>query len=112
MMIEKTTLDYLSLKLRPIKVALETPEKAPQKFVRIEKTAQALKNGISAATLAIQSYAPSLYEAAALSQRVIVAMLGIDELSAIGGVRLINEHNFTNPQTKQYRYQAIFTIYF
>lgn len=112
MMIEKTVLDYLLLKLNPVKVALETPEKAPQQFVRIEKTAQSQSNGTKAATLVAQSYAPTLYEAAELSGEVINAMLGINELPQIGGVRLINEHNFTNPQTKQYRYQAIFTIYF
>lgn len=109
-MIEKTIKDYLSEHLAPISVTLERPVEAPDTYVLIDKTGSSLQNGIRTASIAIQSYAPSLYEAAALNEVVIELMLRIVELDSIAGCELDSDYNFTNTTTKQYRYQAVFDV--
>lgn len=112
MLIEQTVRQYLQEKLDPISVVLEIPETPPKKYVLIEKTGRGQKDHINKTTIAIKSHAQTLYDAAALSEAVVNAMLDIQMLDVIGGVEFINEHNFTDTRTKTYRYQAIFTIYF
>lgn len=118
-MIEKIIFDFLTEALRPTPVYMETPDKSPQtapsKWVLIEKTSSARSNKINTATIAIQSYAASLYEAADLNEAVKAAMLnddGLVSLGAIFGVSLNADYNFTDTTKKKYRYQAVFDINF
>ena len=73
-MIEKTILDYLGSKLAE-SVYMEVPEDPPQSFAVIEKTGSGEENGIFTATLAVQSHAETLYDAATLNETVKAAML-------------------------------------
>ena len=63
-MIEKIVLDYLNREL-DVPAYLEEPEKlTADRYVLIEKTGSSRSNYLKKATLALQSYAGSLYEAA------------------------------------------------
>lgn len=88
----------------------EMPEDLPQKYVLIEKTGSSKVNFISSATVAFQSYADSLFEAATLNEEVKVAVEDFIELDEVTSVRLNSDYNFTDTTTKKYRYQAVFDI--
>lgn len=79
-------------------------------YVVIEKTGSDENNYLSSATFAFQSYAPSLYAAAALNEKVKQAVKSLIELDDIRGVKLNSDYNFTDTTTKEYRYQAVFDI--
>ena len=108
-MIEKNILDYLSQQLS-VPVYMERPESPPEKYVLIEKTGSGKRNQIYDATLAIQSYAPSMYEAAVLNETVKDAMDSAITLSNISRVSLNSDYNYTDTAMKAYRYQAVFDI--
>lgn len=108
-MIETTILEYLGRKL-DMNVYMEIPEKKPGAFVVIEKTGSSRMNHIESATLAVQSYGPTLVEAAKLNERVKRAMNDAIELSSIGSVRFSTDYNFTDTSLKHYRYQAVYDI--
>lgn len=82
----------------------------PEAYVIFEKTSSAKQNYASSATFAFQSYAPTLYEAASLNEKVketVESMINLDEIS---GIHLNSDYNYTDTQTKEYRYQAVFDI--
>lgn len=108
MMIEKIVLDYLSDKL-DVPAFMEIPKKEDT-FVLLEKTGSAQRDKIYDATIAIQSYAPSMFEAATLNQKVKDAMNDIIELNEICRVRLNSDYNYTDIESKRYRYQAVFDL--
>lgn len=83
-----------------------------EKFILIEKTGSSRENQLDSATLAIQSYAPTLYEAAELNEQVKELMLGAIALPEISSVSLNSDYNFTDTTTKRYRYQAAFEVYY
>ena len=108
-MIETTVLDYLRDRLG-VPVTMEVPEGASGTFVVLEKTGSSRQNYIRRATLAVQSYAPTLLSAAQLDDRVIEAMLALPELDRVAACRLERDYNFTDTETKKYRYQAVFAV--
>ena len=117
-MIEKVVLDYLTAELN-VPVMMEVPEvpsgdfpDVPARFVVIEKVGASKENHGTTASLAFQSYAESMYEAAALDEVVREAVENIIVLNAVAGVRLTSNYNHTDPRTKQYRYQCVYDIYY
>lgn len=89
---------------------LERPEKPPKSYVLFEKTGSGSNNHLPSSTLAFQSYAASMYEAAALNEKlkeVVESMITLDYISKI---KLNSDYNFTDTTTKEYRYQAVFDI--
>ena len=108
-MIETIVLDYLSSVL-PEPCSLEVPERPPARFVVLEKTGSSRKNFIDTAIFAVQSYAPSLFEAAELNERVKAAMDDLILLPDIFSSKLDSDYNFTDTATKKYRYQAVYNI--
>lgn len=108
-MIEKILLDYLTEELT-VPVYLERPVDPPDEFVLIEKTGSSKSNMITRATIAFQSYAETLYNAAILNTQVIAAVERSVELPEISAAKLNSDYNFTNTAMKQYRYQAVFNI--
>lgn len=109
-MIEKIVLDYLS-SIVDVPVYMEVPEKnIPKKYILIEKIGSSMTNHIYNASIAIQSYADSLLEAAYLNDEVIKAMLDIVTLKEVSASNLNSDYNFTDTSTKQYRYQALFDL--
>lgn len=112
-MIEKTVLDYLAEEL-DVPVYMQEPDNPrPEEantFVVMEKTGSSKDNRIFTSTIAIQSYAPTLYEAASLNETVKTAMDGITSLDGISSVALNSDYAYIKTATKQPRYQAVFDL--
>lgn len=108
-MIEKIMLDYLSETLS-VPVYMEEPETKPSTYVLLEKIGSSETNHIPVANMAVQSYGASLIEAAALNEIVKTAIKDSVQLTEISAVRLNSDYNFTDTETKRYRYQTIFVI--
>ena len=107
-MIAKTLLDYLSAKL-DVKVVMEAP-KETSNYVLIDQTGSSRTNHIITTTFALQSYGSTLYKAMQLNERVKAAMEGFAELGVVTRVELDTDYNFTNTATKQYRWQAVYSV--
>lgn len=107
-MIEKILLDYLDENLDEF-VGMEAPEQLSG-YVLIDKTGSSRNNHIITSTFAIQSYGETLYDAMLLNEKVTQAMDGFIELNQITRVELETDYNFTNTETKQYRWQAVYQI--
>lgn len=107
-MIEKIVLDFLEQKLT-VPVSMEVPDKG-KSYVVIEKTGGYKSNHVFSATMAVQSVAPSLIEAAELNEEVKLAMEQIEELEEVSSCSLNADYNFTDTTTKRYRYQAVFDL--
>lgn len=86
------------------------PAHPPDEFLVTEKTGGGFSNRISKATIIVQSYAPSLLEAAQLNGRAKAAMLGMAALNVIGSVKLNTDYNYTDTANKRHRYQAVFDL--
>lgn len=108
-MIEKVVLDYLGEKLG-VTVLAERPAREPEKYVLLEKTGSSTENYIEWATLAVQSYAPTMYEAMLLNAQVKSAMREITALQDISRCDCNSDYNYTDTAKKEYRYQAVFDI--
>jgi hypothetical protein len=108
-MIEKTILDYLNSQLT-VPAYMEIPADPPETFVLVERTSGSMENRIYHALFAVQSYAPTLYEAAGLNETVRDAMLSAVVLEEIASVRLNSDYNYTDTSTKQYRYQGVYDV--
>ncbi len=107
-MIEKIIADYLDSNLS-VPVSLEVPERKTS-YVVVEKTGSSERNQIFTATLAVQSYAPTLYEAALLNEAVKKVMRSAAKLTKVSACKLNTDYNFTDTDTKQYRYQAVYNL--
>lgn len=92
-------------------VYLEKPQRdIPQSYVLIEKTGSSVRDLVVNTTFAVQSYGPSLYEAASLNEKVKQAMLEVNAHNEFSKVALNSDYNYTNTVTKEYRYQAVFDV--
>lgn len=108
-MIAKQLLDYLSANLEGIYVGMEAPEQLTD-YVLIDQTGSSRTNHIITTTFAIQSYGSSLYDAMLLNEDVKDAMNGFLEADNVTRVSLDTDYNYTNTETKQYRWQAVYQI--
>ena len=106
-MIELILKNYLGSKLN-CPVLLEKPDDNTVEYVLLEKTGSSRSNHIDSATFAIQSYSGSLYEAATLNDSVKNALESIVYETEIASAKLNSDYNYTNTQTKEYRYQAVY----
>lgn len=108
-MIEKIILDHLASCLR-VPVYLEHRPDEPDSFVLIERIGSSRDNMITTVSFAIQSYGASMLEACRLNEEVKEAMDRSIELNSISRVSLDTDYNFTDTETKRYRYQAIYDL--
>lgn len=106
-MIEKEILSILS----DYRVYCERPPKAPKEWVLIERISQsAVLNGLLYETrIAVQSYGETLLQAAELDESVKNTLLNTD-VDTVTAIRLNASTNFTDPETKEYRYQSVYDI--
>ncbi len=86
------------------------PTTSPEKFIVVQKTGSSRSNHIYSSMVAVQSYAPTLYEAAQLNEIIIEAMDNLVTLDRVTGVDLNATYPFTKTATKQPRYQAVFDL--
>lgn len=108
-MIEQIVLDYLNSNLT-VPAYMERPENPPERYVIIEKLGGGERNHIQSATLAIQSIAESLYQAALLNDTVKAAMKSVVTCPEISSANLNSDYNFTDTTTREYRYQAVYDL--
>lgn len=110
-MIEKVVLDYLDRSL-DVAAFMEVPEDPPAEYLVIEKVGSGEKDQIGQATIAVKSHAKSLYRAAQINELVKSAMKTIAVSEEVFSAKLNSDYNFTDPSTKQYRYQAVYDIFY
>lgn len=108
-MIETTVLNFLGGRLA-VPVLAEVPEKPPGSFAVVEKTGGGRSNGLKQATVAVQSYGETLLQAARLDDDIVEAMAELATLAGVGACRLVRDYNFTDTESRRYRYQAVFEI--
>lgn len=108
-MIEEILLNYLNNALS-VPAYMEVPEKPPESYVIVEKTGGSEENHIFSSMFTVQSYAKTLYYAAKLNDEVKHVMYKAVQLPEICRVDLNSDYNYTDTQTKKYRYQAVFDI--
>lgn len=108
-MIETVVRDFLEEHLS-VPVYMEVPETEPERYVELEKVGSGKQDQICSASFAVKSYAPTLYQAAALNEEAKAAMEQLITLDEISGVKLDSDYPFTNTATKQRRYQALFDL--
>ena len=109
-MIEKVVYDYLTTALYPTQVFTEIRQGMPSKYVFFEKAGGGMRDRLRVSTFAVQSYGPSLIDAATLNHDVIEAMLNMVSEAEVTNVELNSDYNYTDMQTKTPRYQAVFEI--
>ena len=107
-MIEKELLDHLKNNL-DVDVFMEEHDRNDE-FVVIQKLGGGEEDYIFTSTFAVQSYSTSKYNAAVLNELVKSVMKRAVELDSISKVKLNSDYDFTDTETKRYRYQAIFVI--
>lgn len=108
-MIEFVLVDYLEAALS-VPVYMEKPEECVYPFVVLEKTGGTEKDYIPGATIAVQSYGGTLARTVKLNGRVKRAMLDAIQIDGIDSVKLNSDYNFTDTETKQYRYQGVYVV--
>ena len=108
-MIEKTILDYLGEHLS-VPVYMEEPINKPASYVLIERTGSSESDLIESTTLTLQSYGASLYDAAALNMAVKARIKQAVELPSVSAVYINSDYNFTDTETKRYRYQCVAVV--
>lgn len=108
-MIEKTILDYLGEHLT-VPVYMEEPIDKPASYVLIERTGSSETDLIESTTLALQSYGASLYDAAVLNMAVKARIKQAVELPSVSAVYINSDYNFTDTETKRYRYQCVAVV--
>lgn len=108
-MIETIIYNWLKQQL-DVPVYMEEPSEKPETFVLIEKTGSSRDNWINHATIAVQSYAMSMYKAAKLNESVKTALDQIVQLDEVGASTLNSDYNFTDTTTKRYRYQCVYDL--
>ncbi|MBA2796560.1 hypothetical protein [Streptococcus porcinus] len=108
-MIEIIITNYLAENLN-VPVFNEHQENEPDSFVLIDRTGGTKKNYLKTATIAFQSYAESKYKASLLNEELKQTIEKIEELPEISGVHLNSDYDYTDVQTKRYRYQAVYDI--
>lgn len=107
-------IEYLSARL-DVPVYGEVPETRPdaplpETFVVVEKTGSTETDKIKHATVAFQSWAPSLFDAMALNEEVKTAVASSVSESKISRAKCENDYNWTDDSIKQHRWQAMFDI--
>lgn len=110
-MLESTLIEYLGENL-DVSVYAEQPESLPDTFVLVERVGSSTYDRLCTASIAVQSYAGTMYEAAALNEEVKTAMdiENIGSLDIVAGCHLDTDYNFTDTSQKIYRFQAVFDL--
>ena len=114
MPIEALVIAHLSTALETQDVYAERPINVPAEYYVIERTGSGETNHIQRATIAVQSVSSeSLLRAAMMNEAVLRVMPRIVQTTDnVSCCRLNSAYNFTDTETKQYRYQAVFDLYY
>lgn len=119
-MIEAEIIQYLS-KYLPYPVYAERPENKDAKFYLVERVGGNLLHGLYHSMFAIQSIVSNaraseitLIDAIEMNDLLIKTMINDDggalKCPDVVKVELNSNYNFTDPDTDEYKYQAVFDI--
>lgn len=110
-MIETVILNHLMTELNTQDVYMEVPEtNLPDRFVVVEKTGGNMENHLWESSVAVQSYGPSMLAAAMLNESVKAAMDSLAEEPEVTKAAYDSDYNFTDTDTKRYRYQCVYDV--
>lgn len=109
MIIEAVVIEFLKDKL-DVPVVAETPNTEPDSYVRIERVGRKKQNFLITDSIAFQSYGTTMYNAAALDEKVQSLVFDLAKSTEVSGVHLASNYNATDISKKNYRYQCIFDI--
>lgn len=91
----------------------EVPVDKPEEYIIVEKTAGGESDYIREAMVAVQSISSeSLYRAMEINEAVKEAMSEMTDTEPAFSCQLNTDYNYTDTRTREYRYQAVFHIYF
>lgn len=107
-MIEATMRDFLEENLN-VPTYLEHEKSMPSEYIMIEKTGGSSNNFIFSSTLAIQSISTTMAKASKLNEK-IKALLLVNVPKSVSSCKLNSDYNFTDTETKKYRYQAVYDV--
>ena len=111
MIIEELARNYLDEKLNcPVWLEIPKGVTVPDEYVLVQKTGGGKYNHVKSAVLAIQSHSGSLVGAMDLNEAVKDAMDNFIEEVQVSKSSLNSDYNFTDTQSKTYRYQAVYDI--
>ena len=110
-MIETIVIGYLNNRLS-VPAYAERQENPETEYILVEKTGGGRRNLIENAMITIQSYAGSKFRAAQINQEVKAAMDQITALDNVSACKLNSDYDYTDTETKSYRYQAVYDITF
>ena len=114
MIIEELIIAYLKESEIPgvgTHVYAETPKDEPDEYIIVEKTGGPKEDGITHPTIAVQSLsAESLLRAAEINEAVKELMEDIPDYENVYGCVLNTDYNYTDTETRMYRYQAVFVL--
>ena len=108
-MIEEIIRDYL-LSVLDVPVYVDVPADPGDSYVVIERTGGSESEHIRSATVAVQSYGPRKLAAAELHERIFSTLPAIATGVRVSACDLNAEYDYTDTQTKRYRYQAVFDL--
>lgn len=114
MLIEEAVIRHLSNILGTDRVYAERPLDPPDEYYIVERTSSGEIDHIQSSMIAVQSISgSSLFRAAEMSEAVRKAMpLIVQYFDDVCSCKLNSMYNFTDTATKQYRYQAVFDVYY
>lgn len=102
--------NYLAGQLDDIPVNVQKPDGPPDLYVLIEKVGSFRNHGLWTDSFAVQSCGKNILEVMNLNQEIKTVLPGIVELDDFFRCECETDYNFTNTETKEYRYQAVFEI--
>ena len=114
MLIEAAVIGHLSNMLGTDNVFAERPVDPPEEYYIIERTSSGEINHIQSSMIAVQSISGvSLLRAAEMSEAVRRVMpLIVQNYEDVCSCKLNSMYNYTDTTTKQYRYQAVYDVYY
>lgn len=108
-MIEIVIKDFMA-KMLGVPIYFEFPHKPQSTFVVLKVSGNGRENLLDAATLVVDSYAPSMLEAAKLNDRVKTTLDALTDLDAVSSSRRAVDYPVFDTQNMKYRYQAVQNI--
>lgn len=108
-MIEIVVKDYLESKM-DMPVHFEFPKNPPKQMLVINVEIEPRENFLDSAIVVVDSYGPSLLEAASLNDSVRKALDGLVSLPNVSSSKRGVSYPLVDTTNKRYRYQAVQNI--
>lgn len=108
-MIEIIVKEFMEQRLQ-VPLFMEYPKNPPDSFVILKKGDSGRENFLDTAMFVVDSYGPSLLEAAQLNEQVKVILDDLYLLDAVSSSRRGGDYPAFDSKNKRHRYQAVQNI--